>query len=62
MDQFMVDLTDVTEAAVNDEVVFMGIQQQERITADEIAKRAGTISYEIVSRMSSRMPRIYPGA
>ncbi len=34
MDQFMVDLTDLTEAAVNDEVVFMGTQQHERISAD----------------------------
>ena len=59
MDQFMVDLTDLGEAQVGDEVVFMGRQGDERITADEIAAQAGTISYEIVSRMSPRLPRIY---
>ena len=59
MDQFMVDLTDLGEAKVGDEVVFMGSQGNDKITADEIAERAGTISYEIVSRMSPRLPRVY---
>lgn len=59
MDQFMVDLTDVGEGAVGDEVVFLGRQGAEQISADEVAERAGTISYEIVTRMSPRMPRIY---
>ena len=59
MDQFMVDLTDLGEAAVGDEVVFLGRQGAQEISADEIAERAGTISYEIVTRMSRRLPRKY---
>lgn len=59
MDQFMVDLTDLGEAAAGDEVVVLGRQGSAEISADEIAERAGTISYEIVTRMSPRMPRIY---
>lgn len=59
MDQFMVDLTDLGEGAVGDEVVFLGRQGAQEISADEIAERAGTISYEIVTRMSRRLPRKY---
>jgi len=59
MDQFMVDLTALEEARVGDELVFLGRQGTEEITADEVAARAGTISYEIVTRMSRRLPRNY---
>jgi len=59
MDQFMVDLTDLREGKIGDEVVFLGSQGDDCITADEIAEKAGTISYEIVTRMSPRLPRIY---
>lgn len=59
MDQFMVDLTDLSRAAVGDEAVFLGSQGGETITADEIAATAETISYEIVTGMSGRLPRIY---
>ena len=59
MDQFLVDLTDLNSVAVGDEVVLVGSQGEENITADEIAEKAGTISYEIVSRMSGRLPRRY---
>jgi alanine racemase len=59
MDQFMVDLTGLDEVAVGDEVVFLGSQQEACISADEVAGKAGTISYEIVTRMSPRLPRVY---
>jgi len=59
MDQFMVDLTCLEEAEAGDELIFLGRQGAEEITADEVAEKAGTISYEIVSRMSRRLPRIY---
>jgi alanine racemase len=62
MDQFMVDLSGLGEVALGDEVVFLGSQGNERITADEIAEKAGTVSYEIVTRMSRRLPRLYPDA
>jgi alanine racemase len=59
MDQFMVDLSALGHAKVNDEVVFMGQSGNDRITADEIAAKVGTINYEIVTRMGKRMTRIY---
>jgi len=60
MDQFMVDLTDLKEIpTIGEEVVFLGRQGEEEITADEIATQAQTINYEIVTRMSPRLPRRY---
>ena len=46
---------------VGDEVVLIGEQGDERITADEWADRLGTISYEIVCGISARVPRRYLG-
>ncbi len=60
MDQFMIDMTGLKEnPAIGEEVVFLGRQGEEEITADEIASQAETINYEIVTRMSSRLPRVY---
>lgn len=59
MDQFMVDLTDLAHAAVGDEIVLLGCQEGVWISADEVAEKAGSISYEIVTRMSRRAPRVY---
>ncbi len=60
MDQFMVDLTDLPESPVmGDELIFLGRQGEEEITADDIAEKAETINYEIVTRMSTRLPRVY---
>ena len=59
MDMCMVDVTDVPGVATNDEAVLIGGQGQERIGADEVADLAGTISYEILSAISARVPRLY---
>lgn len=59
MDQFMVDLSDLSDVALGDEVVLIGEQGTEKITADEVGEIAGTISIEVVTRISKRMPRIY---
>jgi alanine racemase len=59
MDQFMVDLTGLDHVVVGDEAVFLGSQGGDTITADQVAEKAGTISYEIVTRLSPRLPRIY---
>ncbi len=59
MDQFMIDLTEVPFADVGEEVVLIGRQKDEYISADEVAQKVNTISYEIVSRMGKRMSRIY---
>lgn len=59
MDMCMVDVTDVPGVAVGDEVVLIGCQGEEEITADEVAELAGTISYEILCGITPRVPRLY---
>lgn len=59
MDLTMCDVTDIPDVTAGDEVVLMGGQDKDRITSEEIAKKAGTISYEIFCNISSRVPRIY---
>jgi alanine racemase len=61
MDQLVVDCGD-DEVRVGDEVVLIGGQGDERITASELAERAGTIGYEIVTSIGSRVPRVHVGA
>ena len=61
MDQLLVDCGD-DAAGVGDEVVLLGRQGGEEITAAELAERAGTIPYEIVCRIGVRVPREYVGA
>lgn len=58
MDQLMVDVGD-TDVAVGDEVVFIGPQGDEQITANEVASRLGTIGYEVVCALSARLPRVH---
>ncbi len=59
MDQVMIDLTKFKEAKVGDDVIIMGRDGNEEITADEIAKKCKTINYEIVTRIGKRVPRVY---
>ncbi|MGC1455866.1 MAG: alanine racemase [Nitrospirota bacterium] len=59
MDMCMIDVTDVPGASEGDEVVLIGSQGNERITADDIAAMTGTIAYEVLCGISSRVPRIY---
>jgi alanine racemase len=60
MDQLLVDLGDVA-AAAGDEVVLIGRQGDDEITATEWGERLGTISYEIVTGIGARVPRTYTG-
>lgn len=59
MDLILVDVTDVSGVSLNDRVTLLGRDGDVSITAEEIAKTAGTISYEISCGISSRVPRIY---
>jgi alanine racemase len=61
MDLMMVDVTDVPGASKGDEVVLIGQQGREQITADEIARKIGSISYEVLCLIGKRVPRIYKG-
>jgi alanine racemase len=59
MDQIMVQLDSVPNASMGDEVVLIGTQGDNSITAEEIAGRWGTINYEVTSGIYRRVPRVY---
>lgn len=61
MDQFMVELNDGMDAAADDEVILIGRQGDQEITVDEVANLVGTINYEIVCMVNTRVPRVYKG-
>lgn len=57
MNMFTIDLSNVPDAHPEDEVVLLGEQGSERIEAEELASRLGTINYEITTRVSPLLPR-----
>ncbi len=59
MDMIVIDVTDIEGACVGDEVVLLGTQGEGKIALRELAAWAGTIPYEILCRVSKRVPRIY---
>ncbi|HEX8077329.1 MAG TPA: alanine racemase [Chthoniobacterales bacterium] len=59
MDLMVIDVSEVGGAAVGDEVVLMGRQGTEEISCEELAERAGTITWEIMTRIGSRVRRVY---
>jgi alanine racemase len=59
MDLTMIDVGHISGAALEDEVVILGRQGDEEISADEIAGLLNTINYEVVSSITARVPRIY---
>ena len=58
MNMCMADITDVGHIKPEDEVVLLGAQGREAISADEIAKQLGTINYEVITRISGQLPRV----
>ena len=59
MDWSLVDVTDVDRVDVGEEVILLGPGITQAISADEIAECAGTIPYEILCKISKRIPRSY---
>ncbi|MEX0767504.1 MAG: alanine racemase [Microthrixaceae bacterium] len=59
MDQLIVEVTQGPTVSLGDEVVLLGTQGDEEITAQEWADLLGTITYEVVCGLSSRVPRRY---
>jgi alanine racemase len=59
MDQCMIDLNDVPQAQVGDEAVLIGFQEGSRISAEELGESWGTINYDVVCGIASRVQRIY---
>ncbi len=58
MDLTIIDVTDIADVQTGDEVVIIGTQGANHISAEEIAASIGTISYEVTCRISERVPRV----
>ena len=58
MNMFVVDVSHLKNIKVEDEVVILGRQGKEEITAEEMAERISTINYEITTRISPLLPRV----
>lgn len=59
MDLVTIDVTHIAGAAIGDEAVLLGAQSGDAITAEELAQRTSTISYEVFCRVTRRVPRFY---
>jgi alanine racemase len=59
MDAMMIDITDIPPAQLWDEVVVMGKQGDDEVSVHDLAAWGGTVSYDIMTRWSVRMPRVY---
>lgn len=58
MDMSVVDITAVPEATIGDTVTLIGCDGEEQITLEDVARKAGTISYEILTGFTPRLPRV----
>ena len=59
MDTTMVDVTDIPGVNYKSEVVLIGRQGKEKITANDIAEKTGTIPYEVLTSIGRRIERVY---
>lgn len=59
MDLMMVDVSKINNAQVGDEVVLLGRDGNEEISCSELAKTAGTIPWEITTRIGQRVKRVF---
>jgi alanine racemase len=58
MDQTMINVTGIDDVKIGDEVIIVGKQGREQITAEEAAAQLGTVNYELVSTILARVPRV----
>jgi len=61
MDQTMVDLGAGSAAGLGERVTLIGRDGDERVTADDLGAIVGTISYEVLTSIANRVPRVYVG-
>ena len=59
MDMCMIDVTDIDGVSTGDVVTIFGRDGDEYISSEELAAKAGTISYELMCAVAPRVPRIY---
>ncbi|MHC1764285.1 MAG: alanine racemase [Verrucomicrobiia bacterium] len=62
MDQTVVDVSELSGVQPADEAVLIGAQGADRITANELAAWCGTISWEVLTNITYRVPRVYRGS
>jgi len=55
----MIDVSHVSDVDIGDEVVLLGRQGDEEISAHELADKAGTIAWEITTRIGARVKRVF---
>ena len=58
MDQTIINVSHIPGVEAGDEVVLIGRQGEEAITAEEVAEKLGTNAYEVVSAILARVPRL----
>ena len=58
MNMCMVDVTDIPDATAGDDVILLGSQDRETISAEQLAAWAGTINYELTTQIQTSVPRI----
>ncbi len=61
MDMTVVDITGVPGVSSGDVATLLGPEGEESITLDDVAELAGTISYEVLTGLTRRLPRIWTG-
>lgn len=61
MDQMLVDVSCIPSAQRGEEVILMGCQGQECLSANQIARRCGSIPWEVLTSITQRVPRVYRG-
>lgn len=59
MDQFMVDVTDILEAAEGDEVTLIGKDGENQLTMEYLGGLSGRFNYELACDLGKRIPRVY---
>jgi alanine racemase len=61
MDQAAIDVSGIPETAIGDEAWLIGSEENAQVAAEDLATAAGTIAYEVLCAISSRVPRRYGG-
>jgi len=61
MDVTVVNITDVPEVRAGDVATLVGTDGEFEISLDDVAGAAGTISYEVLTGLSPRLPRVWTG-
>jgi len=59
MDACFIRVTDFENVNIGDVVTLMGREDQQEISPHDIAEDIGSVSYEVISRFSKRLPRVY---